>query len=63
MFDIKDFLNRAQLRHDPHFGMIAEFDGKDYEIAPDGYSMVRVVGDDGETLGRITLQDGKFVEA
>lgn len=61
--DIKDFLNRAKFRYDPHFGIVAEFDGQDYEVTPDGEDTVRVVGSEGETLGRLGFLNGNFVPA
>ncbi len=61
--DMKDFIKRAEFRTDPHHGVVANFEGKDYEIVPDGTDAVRVVGDEGETLGRITLGHSGFVPA
>lgn len=63
--DMKDFVNRAFFRADPHFGIIvAELDGVEYEVAPDGDDHVRIVDPvTASTLGRLTHLNGRFVPA
>lgn len=63
--DMKDFINRAKFRKaESGIGIIANFDGKDYAIAPFGAHQVSVI--DPETaneLGRLRMRNGSFVPA
>lgn len=58
--DVEDFLRHAEFSYNRDVGTTAHYRGEEYEIAPDGPDHVRIVGHDGETLGRIAFVDGKF---
>lgn len=62
-FTMKIFIVEAMFRTDQVLGIVAEFKGNIFKVEPDGEDRVRVVGDQGETLGRITFRDGRLVEA